>query len=107
MISCCLIFAEPCPWLPDRQGWRLRSMATDATQRLGGAGTAVLRAAVSAAAGHGAEVLWCLARETATGCYRRNGWLENGSLFDTDSIPHLRMWRELADREPAVAHGPN
>lgn len=99
LLSSCLIFAEPCPWLPDlaaARAWRLRGMATDPAHRGQGAGTALLAAAEQIAGADGATVLWCLARAGAVDFYRRQGWQPVGELFDTELGPHRRMWRELA-----------
>jgi GNAT superfamily N-acetyltransferase len=95
LVSACLIFAESCPWLPDRPAWRLRSMATDPGARRSGGGSAILVAAAEIAGARGATVLWCLARESAAAFYAANGWLAQGELFDTEFGPHLRMWRTL------------
>ena len=95
LISACLIFEEPAPWLNSRKCWRLRGMASDSNRNGLGGGTAVLAEAVRIAAGAGGEVLWCHARETAVGFYARAGWTAEGSLFDTEIGPHLRMWRSL------------
>ncbi|MGI8664641.1 MAG: GNAT family N-acetyltransferase [Jatrophihabitans sp.] len=95
LVSACLIFPEPCPWLPDRPAWRLRGMATDPAHRGTGAGAAILGAASEIAGNGGASILWCQARQTAIGFYARHGWRQTGTLFDTEIGPHLRMWFEL------------
>lgn len=95
LLSACLIFPQPCPWLPDEHAWRLRGMATDPQRRGHGAGTAIVRQASRVASADGATVLWCLARETAVGFYLRNGWTAFQTLFDTDLGPHQRMWLRL------------
>jgi GNAT superfamily N-acetyltransferase len=97
LASACLIFPEPCPWLPDVTAWQLRSMATDPAWRGAGAGSQILRAAKQISADAGATVLWCQAREPAIPFYRRNGFAEFGELFDTELGPHRRMWIELTD----------
>ena len=97
LASACLIFPEPCPWLPDATAWQLRSMATDPAWRGTGAGSQILRAAKQISAEAGATVLWCQAREPAIPFYRRNGFAEFGELFDTELGPHRRMWIELTD----------
>lgn len=98
LVSACLIFPEPCEWRPGDHAWRLRGMATDPGHRGGGAGSALLAEAGRVARADSATILWCLARETAIGFYARNGWQENGKLFDTELGPHLRMWLELGSR---------
>jgi predicted GNAT family N-acyltransferase len=95
LISACLIFPEVAPWLNSRIGWRLRSMASVPNRNGIGGGTAVLAEAVAIATAAGADVLWCHARESAIGFYRHAGWVAEGSVFDTEIGPHLRMWRPL------------
>ena len=95
LLSACLIFPEPCPWLPGEHAWRLRGMATDPQRRGAGAASAILREASRIAIADGATALWCLARETAVGFYRRHGWTTFQTVFDTDLGPHQRMWLRL------------
>lgn len=95
LVSTCLVFPESCGWQPDRPAWRLRSMATDPAARGTGAGRAVLHAASATARDHGAEVLWCEAREAAVGFYQRCGWQLHGERFTTDYGPHRYMWIDL------------
>jgi GNAT superfamily N-acetyltransferase len=104
LLSACVIFPEPCPWLPGEHAWRLRGMATDPRHRGSGAGTAVLHEAKRIALADGASVLWCLARETAVGFYLRHGWTTFDMVFDTDLGPHQRMWLRLA---PAAGTAPS
>jgi GNAT superfamily N-acetyltransferase len=103
LLSACLIFPEPCPWLPDEPAWRLRGMATDPQRRGAGAGTAVLHEAERVARAAGASLLWCQARETAIGFYLRHGWTPFSTLFDTEIGPHQRMWLRLAPASDAAS----
>jgi GNAT superfamily N-acetyltransferase len=96
LVSACAVFPQSCAWQPGRPAWRLRSMATDPTVQGTGAGAAVLRSATEVARAHGAEVLWCQAREPAVGFYLRAGWRLYGERFDTDYGPHRYMWIELS-----------
>jgi GNAT superfamily N-acetyltransferase len=95
LLSTCFVSAESCHWQPDRPAWRLRSMATDPGARGTGAGRAVLRAAAATARSHGAELLWCGAREDAVGFYQRCGWQLHGERFTTEYGPHRYMWIDL------------
>jgi GNAT superfamily N-acetyltransferase len=104
LLSACVIFPEPCPWLPGEHAWRLRGMATEPRHRGSGAGTAVLHGAERIARADGATVLWCMARETAVGFYLRHGWTTFDTMFDTDLGPHQRMWLRLS---PAAARQPD
>jgi GNAT superfamily N-acetyltransferase len=101
VVGTCIVFPEPCPWLPAVRGaWHLRQMATAPDRRGEGIGAAVLAAAVEHVRGRGAPIVWCHARETAVGFYAAHGFRRHGEVFiDTEHpIPHLRMWRDL--REP-------
>jgi len=102
LLSTCLIFPEPCPWLPGERAWRLRGMATDPQRRGCGAGSAIVREARRIAIADGATVLWCQARVTAVGFYLRHGWTAFQTVFDTDLGPHQRMWLRLAETDPAT-----
>lgn len=98
-VACtCFIYPDPCPWLPDRRAWHLRSMATLPQRRGEGLGRDVVHAALEHAAADGADILWCHARETATGFYARLGFVADGGVFTDErhTIPHVRMWRELS-----------
>lgn len=101
LVSACLIFPEPCPWLPGQPAWRLRGMATEPARRGTGAGSAIVREARRVARADGASVLWCQARVPAVGFYVRHGWTPFAGLFDTDIGPHQRMWLWLLASEPA------
>lgn len=94
LVSTCFIFPESCSWQPGRPAWRLRSMATDPAARGTGAGRSVLLAATGIARDHGAELLWCEAREPAVGFYQRCGWQLHGERF-VKVEPHRYMWIEL------------
>jgi GNAT superfamily N-acetyltransferase len=94
----CFVYADPCPWLPQRSAWRLRQMATDERHRGEGLGAEVVELAARYAAAQGAQVLWCNARETAAGFYERVGFARHGAVFTDEHhpSPHVRMWRELS-----------
>ncbi len=97
VVCTCFVYPDPCPWLPGRAAVHLRQMATLPTRRGEGHGRAVVEAAAHYAAGTGAQVFWCYARETAIGFYQRAGFAVHGGVF-TDAqhtIAHRRMWREL------------
>jgi GNAT superfamily N-acetyltransferase len=93
LVSACLIYPEECPWLVGRTAWRLRSMATEPDARCSGAGSAILAAAARIVSDVGAQILWCLARDTAVGFYERNGFSSIGDLFAYGELTHLKMWR--------------
>lgn len=99
-VACtCFVYADPCPWLPQRRSWHLRQMATLAHRRGEGLGRAVVAAAVQHVTDQGADILWCNARETAVRFYTGAGFVSHGAVFTDERhpIPHVRMWRELSD----------
>jgi GNAT superfamily N-acetyltransferase len=99
VVGTCFVYPDPCPWQPDRDGaWHLRQMATAEGQRRRGIGGAVAEAAIEYVTEHGAQLLWCNAREPAVAFYRRHGFRTHGTIFTDERhvIPHQRMWRELS-----------
>ncbi|MCQ4041301.1 GNAT family N-acetyltransferase [Streptantibioticus rubrisoli] len=79
--------------LPPGRGWRLRGMATVETVRGTGAGSALLRTALTHAALAGAGAVWCNARSSAADFYRRHGFQVLGEEFDMPGIgPHWFMY---------------
>jgi GNAT superfamily N-acetyltransferase len=79
---------------PDPDGWRIRGMATRASARRRGLGTAVLDALVTHVAVQGGGLVWCNARVPATGLYTRAGFVTRGEVFEIEGIgPHIHMWR--------------
>ena len=85
LLSACLIFPEPCPWLPGEHAWRLRGMATDEASRGTGIGARVLRAALDHVRASGGRLVWCNAREGAVRFYEREGFAATGvGRFDPE-----------------------
>ena len=75
-------------------GWRLRGMATDADVRGTGFGAALLRGCVDHVVAEGGSELWCNARLSALGFYRRAGFEVRSDEFDVPGIgPHVVMAR--------------
>ena len=77
-------------------GWRLRGMATDAGVRGAGFGAALLAGCMGHVAAAGGTELWCNARLTAVGFYRRAGFQVVSDEFDVPGIgPHVVMTRAV------------
>ena len=73
-------------------GWRLRGMATDPDVRGAGYGAALLAGCVEHVIGAGGSEVWCNARMTAVGFYRRAGFEVASEEFDVPGIgPHVVM----------------
>ncbi|HVM13278.1 MAG TPA: GNAT family N-acetyltransferase, partial [Egibacteraceae bacterium] len=77
-------------------GWRLRGMATDADVRGTGFGAALLGGCVEHVVAEGGAELWCNARLSAVGFYRRAGFEVLSEEFDVPGIGlHVVMARAL------------
>lgn len=77
-------------------GWRLRGMATDAGVRGTGFGAALLAGCLDHVASAGGTELWCNARMTAAGFYRRAGFEVASEEFEVPGIgPHVVMIRAI------------
>jgi predicted GNAT family N-acyltransferase len=76
--------------------WRLRGMATAEDHRGQGVGMALVQAAVAHVAAQQATGLWCNARLSAVGFYRKAGFVTTGEVWEEPGLgPHIRMWRPL------------
>lgn len=76
------------------QGLQLRGMAVEPERQGTGVGAALIRRIHEVAAERG-ETLWCNARVSAVGFYRRLGWETEGEEFDIPTVgPHYIMrWK--------------
>ena len=81
------------PGLKPGRGWRLRGMATLDETRGTGEGSALLRTALTHAVLAGAGAVWCNARTSAAGFYRKYGFHTVGEEFEMPGIgPHHFMY---------------
>ena len=83
----------------DREGpgWRLRGMATETGVRGAGFGAALLTACIDHVAAAGGSELWCNARMSAVGFYRRAGFEVVSEEFDVPGIgAHVVMARTVS-----------
>jgi predicted GNAT family N-acyltransferase len=88
----------PCPWRPDvLPAWQLRGMATDPAVRGSGAGRALVAEGLDRARAAGVRLVWCDARQAASGFYERMGFAVVTEPYEISPIgPHLGMVAELA-----------
>lgn len=76
--------------------FRLRGMATLPEHRGRGIGTALLERVAGYVAERGGDTMWCNARVTAEGFYRRSGFRTVGEPFELAGIgPHVVMVRAV------------
>jgi ribosomal protein S18 acetylase RimI-like enzyme len=93
---------EPHPTRPATGDWRIRGMATDPSVRGTGVGAALLAFAMAHARRAGGRRVWCNARTTAVGFYRRFGMGTEGEEFlYGDNLPHYVMSGPLSDEQEA------
>ncbi|XXG95469.1 hypothetical protein Hte_001733 [Hypoxylon texense] len=74
---------------------RFRKFATASEWQGKGIGTALLKYTIEAAVKLGATSIWCDARQSALGFYRRFGMSGEGAVFFKGEVPYLRMSRPL------------
>ena len=90
------LYREHRPGSSSSTEWRLRGMAVLASDQGRGYGAALLQACIDHAASQGGTRLWCNARTTASGFYKRLGFAVEGAEFELPGIgPHHLMWRPL------------
>lgn len=81
------------------RGWiqyRVRGMATGSGHQGAGHGGALLRFGLDHARHHGADLVWCNAREAAIGFYAKEGFLTEGAPFLIEGIgTHQLMYLRL------------
>jgi predicted GNAT family N-acyltransferase len=89
VVGCATFFPEPLDGVP---AWRLRGMAADPGVRGTGVGVRLLDAGLTAAVAAGVPLVWCNARTSAIGFYRRAGFAVVSDEFPAVSgIPHVVM----------------
>jgi predicted GNAT family N-acyltransferase len=77
-------------------GWRLRGMATEPDVRGAGFGAALLVGCIEEVGAAGGTEVWCNARMSAVGFYRRAGFEVISEEFDVPGIgPHVVMTRPV------------
>ncbi|MGS0891505.1 GNAT family N-acetyltransferase [Burkholderia stagnalis] len=90
---------------PARAAWRLRGMAVQPEIRGLGFGRVLVRIAVRHAETHGADLVWCTARESACRFYEKLGFVPDASLMTmpgrTDTA--FYVMRRRVDRGQAPA----
>jgi ribosomal protein S18 acetylase RimI-like enzyme len=97
LVAIASLYREARPNRPSRAAWRLRGMATDPEARGRGCAGALLDGAVGHVAAEGGGELWCNARVSALGFYRRHGFEVEGDEFEIDGIgAHVVVTRAVA-----------
>ncbi len=104
LVGIATIIHQPPSGADDPALWRLRGMATLPEVRGKGYGTELVNDCIRYVARSGGTWIWCDARETALGFYRKLGFETRGDRYQTESGPHFQMWRAItaSDQEQAA-----
>jgi len=95
LVGIASVYREARPGRPG--GWRLRGMAIAPEARGRGYGMALVSASLEHVAASGPGELWCNARLSAIGFYRRAGFEVAGEEFNVPGIgPHVVMTRTVS-----------
>lgn len=86
LVSVASFYFEKNSHFPDPYQYRLRGMATLPEYQGQGLSSALLRTAFPVIKQNQCTLLWCNAREKATGFYSKVGFISSGESF---SIPHI------------------
>ena len=90
------LYEESLATFPNKRGWRIRGMATDASIRGFGWGKKLLQTCLHHAQEHGGAIVWCNARTSAIGFYEKQGFKIEGEKFEIPGIgPHYLMVKKL------------
>ncbi len=85
------LMLEPCP----AQTLKLRQMCVDTEQQQRGLGRGLVSYAEAHARGLGAQSIEMSARLAAAGFYEKLGYAAEGGIYDSLSIPHVKMRKAL------------
>jgi GNAT superfamily N-acetyltransferase len=97
LVGIASLFLAEMPEHPGINAWQLRGMATAPAVRGAGFGRALVAACVAFATASGKPLIWCNARTSAVGFYRKLDWEILGAEFDVPDVgPHFHMWRRVA-----------
>ena len=80
------LYEESTPDFEQEHGWRIRGMATDASVRSFGCGKKLLQACLTHAQEQGGDVVWCNARTSAKGFYKKQGFKVVSTEFKISGI---------------------
>ncbi|MEM8783273.1 MAG: GNAT family N-acetyltransferase [Planctomycetota bacterium] len=89
LIGIVTLSVAPMPEAPEAGDHRLRGMAVDPAVQGRGVGGRLIREALDAIARRDGRRVWCNARVSALGFYRRHGFVVHGDEFEIPDIgPH-------------------
>lgn len=96
LVSVASFYMDNHPDIENEYQFRLRGMATLDEHRGQGMSSALLRTAFPLIKKNHVDTIWCNARTSAHGFYKKVGFEEIGRVFDIDPIgPHQLMRKNL------------
>jgi ribosomal protein S18 acetylase RimI-like enzyme len=96
LVGVASLFAFQAPPMPGVRAFQLRGMAIGPAHQRAGLGGLLLGACVEHGRKAGTKVIWCNARTTAAGFYRKHGFEIVSEEFDIPDVgPHFRMLLKL------------
>lgn len=96
LVGIASLFAIEAPNMPGISAFQLRGMAIAPAHQRAGLGADLLRGCIKHVIATGARVLWCNARTSAAGFYRKHGFeILEGEFEIPDVGPHFRMLLKL------------
>ena len=99
LVGVVTLSVAPMPGDPEPGDHRLRGMAVEPAVQGRGLGGRLLGEALDGVARRGGRRVWCNARVSATGFYRRHGFVPRGDAFDLPGIgPHYLLHVAVGSR---------
>lgn len=96
VIGIASFYEEPHLSLPANLSYRLRGMAVLEEYRSSGVGKQIINRAIDICKQASADLLWCNARQSAAGFYKKLDFDYHGDSFDLPNIgPHFVMFTKL------------
>ena len=96
LISIASFYTEKSPKLNYPNHFRIRGMATLPQHEGKGAGALLVEKGLEIVKGMGGDVVWCNARTSASGFYKKLGFSELPEVFQIEGIgPHKLMFRKI------------
>lgn len=84
-----------CSMVPDGGHCRMRYVAINSNMQGSGIGSKMLKFFEETAKNQGFKSIYCHARDTAIKFYSKNGFKEEGEMFEQVTIPHIKMRKFL------------
>jgi len=96
LVGIASLFVVDAPGMPGIRAFQLRGMAIGPAYQRTGLGALLVARCIDHARSEGAKVIWCNARTSAAGFYRKHGFEIGSEEFEIPDVgPHFRMLLRL------------